>query len=67
MIIWVLDCSNCYVSKIILSETREKELEETFDGNVEDFLSVYEKTLGINMDYCSWMVSKEELFDVVDF
>lgn len=67
MVIWVLDCSNSYVSKIVLSEAREKELEEVFDGNVEDFLSVYEKTLGINVDYSSWMIANEELLDEIEF
>jgi len=67
MIIWVCDCSNSYVSKIVLSEAREKELDETFNGNVEDFLGVYERTLGINMDYCSWMTANEELLDEICF
>ena len=67
MVIWVCDCSNSYVSKVVLSEAREKELEEVFDGNVEDFLRVYERTLGINVDCSSWMTANEELLDVIDF
>ena len=67
MIIWILDCSNSYVSKIELSETRKNELENIFDGDVEGFLRVYEKPLGINVDSSSWMVADEELFDVMEF
>jgi hypothetical protein len=67
MVIWVCDCSNDYVSKVVLSDSRESELENDFDGNVEDFLRVYEKTLGINVDCSSWMTANEELLDEIDF
>jgi len=63
MVIWILDCSTGYCTKVRLSEERQNELEQKFDDNVEDFLYEHEGELGINMPYSSWMASDDSLFD----
>jgi hypothetical protein len=67
MVIWILDCSTAYCTKVNLSADKEKELEETFYSNVEDFLCEHEKELGINMKYSSWMATNDENFDEKEF
>ena len=67
MIIWVLDCATITCTKIRLSDERAKEMEEVFDDCVEEFLYMHEKELGINMNYCSWMVTCEDNYKEMNF
>lgn len=67
MTIWILDCATTYCTKVHLSAEREKELENVYDGNVEDFLCDHEKDLGITMKYSSWMVANDENFEEMDY
>mgnify|MGYP006896862313 CR=1 FL=1 len=67
MIIWILDCATCYCTKVHLSDEKEKELDEKYDGSVQDFLTDHENELGINMNYCSFMLTCDDKFDVIEF
>ena len=66
MIIWILDCATCYCTKVHFSREKEIELDEKYDGTVEDFLCDHQSELGINMAYCSWMLSDDDKFDEID-
>jgi hypothetical protein len=65
MVIWFLDCSNGFVTKVNLSQERAKEL-ETMDSY--DFCQKYAKEFGVNFDDSSYMVSDiDNEVDVIDF
>lgn len=67
MTIWILDCATTYCTKVHLSAEREKELENDYDGSVEDFLCDHEKELGIIMKSSSWMTASDDNFEEIDF
>ena len=66
MVIWLLDCSNGYVTKVKLSAERENELNRYLD--VEGFICKYEKEFGVSAKNSSFMIADEDNeIDVVDF
>lgn len=65
MVIWFLDCSNGFVTKVNLSQKRAKELE---DMDSYDFVSKYADKFGINFNDSEWMVSDvDSEVDVINF
>lgn len=71
MVIWLLDCSNGYVTKVKLSAERENELNRYLDeenGDVEGFICKYEKEFGVSAKNSSFMIADEDNeIDVVEF
>jgi len=68
MVIWILDCATTYCTKVNLSPEREKELNEKYDSNVEEFLNDHREELRFSsMDYVSWMSANDENFDIINY
>ena len=65
MVIWLLDCSNGFVTKVNLSKERAEELEEM---GTPEFIEKYADKFGVRFNDCSWMVTDVEYeVDEVDF
>ena len=67
MTIWIMDYCTGSVTKFVLTNEREQEIKEKYQGNVVEFLYAHEKEMGINMKYSSFMATNDSGHDVILF